>query len=160
MNRVFLSLGSNIEDRRQYLLKAISELKERYIKIEKISSFYETEPVGFKDQPFFMNIVLQAETKYEPFEFLVICKLIEKQTGRIDRERWHEREIDIDIIFFNDLILNSDILVIPHPEFHNRKFVLEPLNEIASDFICPKIKKSVSEILSECKDKSMTKKIL
>lgn len=155
MNRVFLSIGSNLGDRLGYINKAIDELvKTGEIILKNVSSIYETEPIGVTEQPKFLNIVVEIETKIEPDKLLDLCKNIEVFLGRKKRDKWREREIDIDIIFFGDLIINEELLVIPHKELYNRKFVLLPLFEIAEDFICPLTKKSVKDLLGLCKDNS------
>jgi 2-amino-4-hydroxy-6-hydroxymethyldihydropteridine diphosphokinase len=161
MFEVYLSLGSNVGDRIDNLTGAMEEINKYknnlFIGIK--SSFYETEPVGFLDQPFFINMALMVHTTYEPIELLNICKKIELTLGRKKREHMHEREIDLDILFFNGIVIESEILTVPHKELYNRRFVLEPLNEIAPDFICPKTNKSVSSLFFECRDRSQVKRI-
>ena len=161
MYKAYLSLGSNLGNRIDNIVKAIQELSrlEKFVVIKKKSSFYETEPFGFKDQPFFINITIEIETTFEPIFLLKVCKEIEFLLGRKFRERMHEREIDMDILFFNNKTIEAKDLNIPHRELYNRRFVLEPLNEIASDFICPKTNKSVFTLLSECLDNSSVKRI-
>jgi len=158
MNKSFLSLGSNLGDRLSYLKKAVDLFgKSEDVNIIKISSIYETEPIGYKEQPNFLNLVVEIETEIGPEDLLKRCKEIESCLGRIKREKWREREIDIDIIFYNNLIIEKDYIVIPHKELYNRKFVLLPLCEIDPDFICPKTKKSVKTLLSSCNDASIIK---
>jgi len=158
MKNVFLSLGSNLNDRIAYLEKAIKELKaDEFVKVVAISSVYETEPVGYFDQPFFLNIIVEIETDYSPGELLVKCKDIEKLIGRIQRGRWMEREIDLDIIFYNDQIIETEDLNIPHKELYNRKFVLAPLYEIAPKFQCPNTMLRVHELLDACGDDTKIK---
>jgi len=158
MNKSFLSLGSNLGDRLNYLEKAIDLLKKTEgVNIIKISSVYETEPVGYKEQPSFLNLVVEIETEIEPEDLLKRCKEIESSLGRTKREKWREREIDIDIIFYNNLIIEKDYIVIPHKELYYRKFVLLPLCEIDPDFICPKTKKSIRTLFNFCNDSSIIK---
>jgi 2-amino-4-hydroxy-6-hydroxymethyldihydropteridine diphosphokinase len=160
MEKVFLSLGSNLGDRLDYLKKGIEELsKDVLIKIDVISSVYETEPVGYANQPCFLNVIVEIETGHNPEKLLLVCKNIENKLGRITRGRWMEREIDIDIIFFGNQIIEIDNLVIPHRELYNRKFVLEPLNEIAPMFQCPITLLSVKKLLSSCGDNTKIKNI-
>ena len=160
MEKVFLSLGSNLGDRLTYLKRAIEELgKDAFVKINEISSVYETEPVGYPDQPNFLNLAIGAETDYNPEQLLAFCKNIEKHLGRVERGRWMERELDIDIIFFGNKSLVTESLVIPHKELYNRKFVLEPLNEIAPMFQCPNTRLTIKELLSACGDDTKIKNV-
>ena len=153
MSFVYLSIGSNIGDRIGYIKKALVALsKLPKTKITKISSLYETEPYGRKEQPWFVNIVVEMFTELSPVELFKKCKSIEAKLGRQVRERWAEREIDIDILLYDDLVISSEGFKIPHPDMHNRRFVLIPLSEIAPRVIHPLFKKSISELLIECKD--------
>ncbi len=148
----FLSLGSNIENKLNNLKKALSLLAENKINIEKISSVYETEPVGYKEQNNFYNIVVKIITSYPPEKLLHIINNIESQMGRKREIHWGPRNIDIDIIFFDNKIINLKNLIIPHKEMHNRKFVLIPLIEIEPDFIHPVFNATVSELLEKTSD--------
>jgi 2-amino-4-hydroxy-6-hydroxymethyldihydropteridine diphosphokinase len=153
--QVLLSLGSNLGSKRENIAKAISLLIEKKILVNvKVSSFYETEPVGFKDQPQFINAAITGETLLNPKELLLKCKEIEREIGRKPRPRWHEREIDLDIILYGNKILKTNTLQIPHPEMANRRFVLVPASEIASDWQVPGIHKTINEVLENCEDKS------
>jgi 2-amino-4-hydroxy-6-hydroxymethyldihydropteridine diphosphokinase len=153
MPLAYLGIGSNIGDRISYIKKALVAIsKLTKTKITKISSLYETEPYGRKDQPWFINLALEISTELNADELFKKCKLIETKLGRQKREKWAEREIDIDILLYDDLIISTPELQIPHPDMHNRRFVLIPLSEIAPDVIHPVFKKSVSELLIECKD--------
>jgi len=152
---VYLSLGSNLGDRVGFLKQGIDLISEiPKTKIQKISKVYEAEPVDYRNQPEFLNLVLSISTSAGPHEFLEILKEIEKKVGRKHREKWHEREIDIDIIFYGDKVISSKELVIPHPRMHLRKFVLSPLNEVAPNFVHPLEGKTVSQLLAECPDTS------
>ena len=160
MENVFLALGSNLGDRLNYLAKSVEELnRDSLIKVNMISSVYETEPVGYSEQPYFLNLIVEIGTSYNPEQLLTICKNIEKKLGRVIRGKWMEREIDIDIVFYGDQIIETEKLVIPHKELYNRKFVLEPLNEIAPMFKCPNTHLSVKELLSSCRDDAEIKNI-
>ncbi|MFN3270551.1 MAG: 2-amino-4-hydroxy-6-hydroxymethyldihydropteridine diphosphokinase [Candidatus Kapaibacteriota bacterium] len=152
---VLLSLGSNLGKRKNNIKKAIT-LLEAYniLKIKKISSFYETEPVGNPDQPNFINAAIIGETTLTPEELLSACKKIEREVGRINRPRWHPREIDLDIILYDNYTIETERLQIPHPQMHRRRFVLVPANEIASHLVVPNFNKTIGEILQDCKDKS------
>lgn len=121
---VFLSLGSNIGNRRNNLLYAIGEIKKnRLTSVEKVSSFYETLPVGEKRQPYFINAVLKIKTKLPPEGLLFFVKSIEKKMGRVKFSRRGPRNIDIDIIFYDDLNIKKRGLIIPHPEVENRPWI-------------------------------------
>jgi len=157
---VYLSLGSNLGDRLGFLKRGIDLISEvPELKIQKVSSVYETEPVGYAAQPDFLNLAVSILTTIDPRKLLQTLKEIEMKIGRIHRQRWHEREIDIDIIFYGDELVNSDELVIPHPRMHLRKFVLQPLNEIASNFVHPSRQKTVSQLLSDCPDNSQINRL-
>jgi deoxyguanosine kinase len=162
MHEVYFSLGSNLGNRKNNLKKAICLLKECGVKISKISQIYETEPVSKIKQGYFFNICIKAETEFEPENLLKICKNIEKEIGRkphkADRNGCYEpRIIDIDIVLFGQKIINKRNLIIPHARMHLRRFVLEPLCEIAPDAYNPKLHKTVKELLLECDDKSEVK---
>ena len=151
----FLLLGSNLGDRLGYLKQGLDLLQNlRDTSLLKISAVYETDPVDFVDQPRFLNLAACIHTTLEPQELLRLIKSIERKIGRIHRERWREREIDIDIIFYGDYQINSDDLTIPHPRAHLRKFALQPLKEIAPDFQHPVANKTVKQLLDECTDNS------
>ena len=145
-HRVFLGIGSNLDDRKENLQKAIAGL-QRNLQINQISKIYETQPWGFADQPAFLNQVLSAETEFAPFELLTEIKAIEKEVGRTPTFRYGPRLIDIDILFFDDLILNEENLTIPHPMLAERAFVLVPLDEIAPQFIHPLLQQTIHELV-------------
>jgi 2-amino-4-hydroxy-6-hydroxymethyldihydropteridine diphosphokinase len=151
MKKVYLLLGSNLEDRVKNIEFAISKLNECGLIISKRSSFYNTTPWGYKEQPEFLNIALECFTSLSPFALLEELKKIEKKMGREDTIRYGPRVIDIDIIFYEDLIIKTEKLTIPHPLMHERDFVLKPLCEIASDFIHPELKLSIKELCDNVK---------
>ena len=130
-NTLFLSLGSNMGNPREALLKALVELDSRGIHIVDVSSIYKTEPIGFTKQEDFLNMVARAETYLEPAQALAVIMNVEDKLGRVRQERWGPRIIDIDIIFYNDVNINENTLQIPHPRMAERAFVLIPLREIA-----------------------------
>jgi 2-amino-4-hydroxy-6-hydroxymethyldihydropteridine diphosphokinase len=148
MSIAFLSLGSNLGDRWKNLERAIKELSSLG-KVLKVSQFYETKPYGYFDQPDFLNAALLLETHLEPETLLHRIKEIEKNMGREDNGRWRERIIDIDIIFYDDLVIDTPRIKIPHPETPYREFVLKPLKEIAPTMIHPVLKKTVEELFKE-----------
>ena len=129
---ILIGLGSNIGDRQKNIITAIQNLgKHQGISIEKISSLYETKPVGVTAQPDFLNGAISITTNLAPHRLLEICLNVECQMGRIRDQRWGPRNIDIDILVFDDHVIVDEILCIPHPRLHERSFVLIPLQEIA-----------------------------
>jgi len=151
----YLSLGSNVGERREFLRQAIALLKNHeQIRVLKDSSVYESQPLENSDQRFFLNMVLAIATDLEPQELLTTVKQMETDIGRQEREGKGPREIDIDIIFYSDRTVNTDGLIIPHPKHHQRKFVLVPLSHIAPDFVCPVHELSVEDALKQSTDDS------
>ncbi|MEN2985071.1 MAG: 2-amino-4-hydroxy-6-hydroxymethyldihydropteridine diphosphokinase [Thermodesulfovibrionaceae bacterium] len=149
MHRVFLSIGSNIGDKEKNCYLAVEKLREKGLIINKISPLYITEPWGYKKQPDFANIVIEVFTTFQPLELLYLVKSIEKQMGRKDTFKYGPRIIDIDIIFFDDIVYESPELKIPHPKMQERYFVLRPLCDIDPEFVHPLIKKTVKELLEK-----------
>ena len=152
MSRVFLSIGSNLGDRLSNIQQAVATLSmSDKIKIVKTSSFYETEPWGNKNQEWFINAALAIDTDYSPEELLKYCQNIEVQLGRIrkENEKWSQRAIDIDILMYDDLVISSKNLIVPHPFMHLRAFVLVPMLEVKSDLVHPVFKKTISELYDE-----------
>lgn len=153
MNRTYLLLGSNIGDAAAHIQYATDRIAQNVGKITKASSFYITEPWGGISQDNFYNIVLQVETKLEAQEVLKKILEIEIEAGRERKEKYGPRIIDIDIIFFNQEIINRSGLTVPHPLLQERKFTLVPLSEIDPKFKHPVFAKTMSTLLQECKDK-------
>ena len=145
MNEVYLGLGSNVGDRLLNLNKAI-ELLSQKIQILKKSKIYISKAVGYTDQPDFYNMVLYGKTDLSPEELFNFIKDVEKNAGRVYRFHWGPREIDIDILFYNDLVFKSDKLNIPHPRLHERDFVLLPLIELNPKLFHPVLNKRVSDL--------------
>lgn len=145
----YLGLGSNLGNRHEYILKALSELSLK-VKIIKNSEIIETKPYGNLNQPDFLNRVSKIETELKPVKLLKICTEIEKKLGRKRTQKWAARTIDIDILFYGNEIFQSDELTIPHPEIQKRRFVLKSLNEICPDLVHPVLNKKISLILLEC----------
>lgn len=156
--QIFLSLGSNLGKKKENLKQALLLLQKSGVLVVKKSSFYETGPSGVKNQPFFLNICVQAKTDLQPDELLQVCKKIEKRLGRKKRQKWGPREIDIDILFYGRRIITEKDLQIPHPRLPERKFVLVPLVEIAPNLIHPVLEKSVKQLLRKCRDKGIVRK--
>lgn len=154
-NQILLSIGTNYGNREENIENALEHLiSGGVIESAIISSLYETEPFGITEQAWFLNIAVLGTTELEPLELLQICKSIEYSIGRTQRKRWHEREIDIDIIFYNDLVMNDKMLTIPHSRLESRKFVLIPSVEIAPNYIHPISKLTLKQILADCNDSS------
>lgn len=159
MAKVYLGLGSNKGDRLAYLKSALVRVAQLpRTRVDTVSSVYETEPVGKKDQGEFLNAVAEVETTLPPRELLEELKRIERDLGRKERLRWGPREIDVDILYYDDTVLLDDALRIPHTEVANRRFVLIPLGEIAHAFVDPVRKLSIAELLKFCPDTSSVRK--
>ncbi len=155
MSVAFLSLGSNMGDRLSIIQQAVSFLSnDNKIEVAASSSFYETEPWGKKNQRWFVNAVIAVRTGLSPIELLRVCQDIEAKLGR-DRtkeEKWGERPIDIDILFYDDLIFSNEILTIPHKYVHKRAFALVPMLEIKSGYVHPVLKKDILTLHEELDD--------
>ncbi|WP_293444441.1 2-amino-4-hydroxy-6-hydroxymethyldihydropteridine diphosphokinase [Persephonella sp.] len=154
MEKVFLGIGSNVGEKIPYIKKAVTLLSKILTDMEK-APLYISKAVGFEDQPDFINTVISGYTDIEPYELFKKVKDIEKKVGRIKRFRWGPREIDIDILFYGNLLIEKDDLIIPHPRIHERDFVLKPLSDLDPDFVHPVFKKTVKELLLNLKEKSI-----
>lgn len=146
--KVVIALGSNLGDKAANLKGAISEL-EKIVQVEKVSSFYSTEPVGGPVQDDFLNAVLISKTNLDPHELLIKCLEIENKFGRKREIKWGPRTLDIDLIAIDNLEINSETLRIPHPLAHLRKFVLQPWHEIDPEAEIVGQGK-ISELLARC----------
>ncbi|KXG77521.1 Bifunctional folate synthesis protein [Fervidicola ferrireducens] len=149
MPRAFIALGSNLGDRKKNIAEAVERMRRRGIKIIKMSSVIETEPYGYKEQEKFLNAACLVETELSPLELLDVLLDIEKEMGRERKIRWGPRNIDLDLIFYEDRVIREERLEVPHPDAHNRTFVMGPIAEIDPDFVHPVLKKKVGEIYRE-----------
>jgi 2-amino-4-hydroxy-6-hydroxymethyldihydropteridine diphosphokinase len=161
MKIVFLGIGTNLGKREINLEQAVAGIVKYIGPVRNSSSVYETEPWGFHAKDDFLNQVLKIETELSPQGILEKIMMIESLSGRVrGQERYSSRLIDIDILLYNDLILDEENLKIPHPLLHMRRFVLVPLCEIAAESIHPVLKKSVAELLEICGDRNQVRKVL
>jgi 2-amino-4-hydroxy-6-hydroxymethyldihydropteridine diphosphokinase len=151
MHLVVLGFGSNLGNRQQTILSAYSLLEERLKTVLKKSSFYETEPWGNLNQPKFINSAAYLTTDKTPFDVLEVVLDIETYLGRVRKEKWGARIIDIDILFFGNRIINSNNLIIPHPYIQERRFVMQPLAEILPNYVHPVLNKDIKTLLMELK---------
>ncbi len=153
----FLGIGSNVGDREGYL-RAAREALSQFVLIERASSIYETEPVDYRHQPWFLNQVVAIRCSMEPYELLTCCQMIEQQLGRVRKLPKGPRTVDLDILLYDDLILDEERrgirLVIPHPRLHLRKFVLIPLCEIAPSLKHPITGHTIEGLLSTVDDRA------
>ena len=154
MSQVYLALGSNLGDKRVNLSCAIDHITEKIGVLSAISSVYETKPQGFESSNNFLNMMVCVETQLSPVEILNITQSIEKKLGRTQKTKdtYADRIIDIDLIAYDNLVIQTDNLQLPHPLFHQRRFVLEPFNEIAPDYVHPVLNKKVREMLQNSFD--------
>jgi len=159
-HRALIGVGSNIGLAAQNCKKAIELVnKSESVNVTAQSSLYESQPVGKTNQPWFVNSTIEVYTKLGPEELLQYLLNIEQEFGRIRKEKWGARIIDLDILDFEGLIIDSKTLTLPHPEMTQRRFVLEPLSEIAGETIHPLKKKMISDLLKELPKTPVVKKI-
>lgn len=155
--QVYLSLGSNVGDREAQLRDAEARLSA-VGRIVKVSSFYETEPVEFTEQPWFLNCAVEMETAERSQQLMAAILRIEQEMGRRRLQQKGPRLIDIDILLFGDEVVSSDDLTIPHPAMHQRRFVLEPLAEIAPEVVHPVFKKTIRELLAALPEEQIVRR--
>jgi len=156
---VLISLGSNLGNRINNLNNAIVEIQDNIGKVLNVSSVYESEAWGFVSENTFLNQVIRLNTNHEPDELLKGLLNIERRMGRSRSSKGYEsRAIDLDILFYEDYIIDKETLKVPHPWLHERKFVLVPLDEIDAGLIHPVFKKSIHQLLNSCADKLWVKK--
>ncbi len=160
MHEIFLGTGGNIGNRKENFIRCQELIEERLGKTVSMSSIYETPAWGFSSEDIFWNQVIHIETDLEPEALLKEINKIETLFGRTrNGDGYSSREMDIDILYFDDLIVRSDCLSIPHPLIHERLFVLKPLSEIAPYLIHPVLQKNSLQMLDDCKDTSVIKRV-
>ncbi len=146
-SKAYIGIGSNIGDREKNLNSAIEMLKQKDgVEVTAVSSYINTAPVGYTDQPDFLNAVVEVTTTLCPQKLLEGCASIEKELKRERIIHWGPRTIDLDILLYDDLVLNDSNLIIPHPRMHEREFVLKPLKEISPKAFHPVLKKTIEDI--------------
>ena len=152
IDKIYLLMGSNLGDRVQNLKNCLNEVENRVGKVLRVSSIYETEAWGLRDQDSFLNVAMEVSSDLSPKEMITIFDEIEKNGGREKTIKWGPRVIDLDILYYSDIILKTLQLQIPHKEIQNRNFVLVPMIELNKDFIHPVFNKTQNELLELCKD--------
>lgn len=151
--QAFLMLGSNIGDRAGYLKEAVEAIANlEGSEVRRVSSVYETEPWGKKDQGMFLNQVVEVETELEPRELLTACQKIEKTLGRKREECWGPRTVDIDILLYGENVIDEETMKVPHPLLSERRFVLVPLAEVVPEVSIPGLGETVRNVLKGCPD--------
>lgn len=170
MSRVYISLGSNLGEREKNIKEAIrlivseasllpTKESKKKINIVKISSIYETEPIGFTEQNWFLNAVIEIETTLSPQELLVVLQQVESKLGKKIERKWGPRTIDLDILLYDDIILDSPDLQIPHKLMHERAFVLIPLVQIAPNIKHPVLNKTIKELVVSVQVSAVSRQI-
>lgn len=154
MHTIYLALGTNLGDRMDNLHRAVAALPPT-VKVTALSSVYETPPWGYDDQPTFLNMALSGETELDPLALIAFLKKIETELGREKTFRNGPRIIDMDILFYDDLVFDQADLIIPHPRLHERAFVLVPLNDIAPEFVHPVQNRTVRDLLKDVDTKGV-----
>ena len=147
--QIYIALGSNLGDRAGNLARALQLLPARGVHIRQVSDFLETRAYGVTDQPDFLNAVARVETGLAPEQLLQVLLQVEKLMGRVRKRHWGERNIDLDLLLYGDLVYQSKTLTLPHPDMLNREFVLAPLAQIAPKLVHPVAEKTIRELWAE-----------
>lgn len=142
----FVALGSNLGDRQGNLNRAVELLQQHGVEVLKVSTFIETEPYGVTDQPRFLNGACMVKTELSPLELLRLLLFVEKEMGRVRLRHWGERNIDLDLLLYEGVIMDTEELRLPHPDMANRDFVMLPLAELAPSLIHPVLQKTMQEL--------------
>ena len=150
---IYIALGSNLGDKENNMKEALQRLAKKGVTVCKVSDFMATRPYGVTDQPDFLNAVAEIKTDCSPTELLQILLQIEREMGRKRIRRWGERNIDLDLLLYEDQIINLPGLQVPHPDMQNRDFVLRPLAQIAPEAVHPILKKTIRQLWEELSDK-------
>ena len=146
MSIAYIALGSNLGDKEKNLRRALMLLMQQGIDVEKVSSFISTEPYGVTDQPQFLNAVCRVRTSLAPLELLDVLLATELAMGRVRLRHWGERNIDLDLLLYENVVMDEPRLRLPHPDMQNRDFVLLPLAEIGPELVHPTLKKTIREL--------------
>ena len=146
MSIAYVALGTNLGDKRRQLENALAALQQAGVTVRRVSPFIETEPYGVTDQPAFLNGVCEVETTLSPQELLAILLKIETQQGRVRTRHWGPRLIDLDLLLYDDQIIDEPNLQVPHPDMENRGFVLQPLAAIAPQVVHPKLGQTIERL--------------
>ena len=158
MAHAYIGFGSNIDNRFTYITQALQMLLEAdSVSLRQISSLYETEPVGYEEQDWFLNGVIAVETRLLAHQLLILLKAVEGLVGRRDRTRWAPREVDLDLLIYDQSCINTPDLIVPHPEMHQRSFVLIPFAEVAPDVLHPILQQDIRTLLSNLNDEKIVK---
>lgn len=159
MSIVYLLLGSNLGDRHLYLQQAIQRVAADVGRVVQGSALYETQAWGNTETPDYLNQIIKVETILQPEQVLDAVLNIEHELGRVREEKWGARTLDIDLLFYDDIIINTPRLTVPHPYLHLRRFTLEPLAELSPALVHPVLKKAVSVLKDELNDNLIVKKL-
>lgn len=150
---IYIALGSNLGDKENNMKEALQRLARKGVTVCKVSDFMATRPYGVTDQPDFLNAVAELKTDNSPTELLRILLQVEQEMGRKRIRRWGERNIDLDLLLYDDQIINLPDLQVPHPDMQNRDFVLRPLTQIAPDAVHPLLEKTIRQLWEELADR-------
>ncbi len=156
---IFIALGSNLGDKENNMKEALQRLAQKGVTICKVSDFLETSPYGVTDQPVFLNAVAEVKTDNSPTELLRVLLQIEREMGRKRIRHWGERNIDLDLLMYDDQIINLPDLQVPHPDMQNRDFVLCPLAQIAPHAVHPVLRKTAGQLWKELQDRGKSEKM-